>query len=133
MAQVPGRRFVRHQPTYGLLKDMFEATRAEAAPFIAKLQEAIAAASSSQPGGGVGAEADAPAPDAGAFGEAPQLQAAAVINPPEAEEFSLLLHRTLLCTAYNFEQHDAFQVRLCTWESSRCALDGWVAAGALCA
>lgn len=31
-------------------------------------------------------------------------QAGQPINPPEAEELSLLLHTALLCTAYNFEQ-----------------------------
>jgi hypothetical protein len=30
-------------------------------------------------------------------------------NPPEAEDFSLLLHRILLCTAFNFERSAAFK------------------------
>jgi hypothetical protein len=131
--QVPGRRVIRHEPVQGMLSDMFEAVMKEAKPVMDRLKEQLATHQQTcGAGGDKASEAAAGPPDAGESttpadggpgGDGASQHAGAAstqggdhdscvgagFNPPEAEDFSLLLHRILLCTAFNFEKPAAFQ------------------------
>lgn len=105
---MPGRRVVRHEPAQGLLVEVLNSALAEAAPLVARLNELLTATpedgSAAAVEGATPAEPGLSSMGSGAAGGSGEGGA---INPPEAEQLSLLLHRALLCTVYNFESKDA--------------------------
>ncbi len=117
-SQVPGRRVVRHKPVYGLMKDAFDAAMAEAGPLMTALNAALDASTSAaspdtpettaaEPSSAGGGANTSPPRHATIF--AAHLSVDVGYNPPEATTFSLALHSTLLCTAFNFEQRGAME------------------------
>lgn len=88
--QVPGRRVVRHEAITGSLKELFDYVKTEAAPLITQLKEALNAPPPAPETPATAAEGGA---EGAAEGGQEDVAGITVVNPPQAEEFSLLLHK----------------------------------------